>query len=1204
MRKEFIVRVRSVVLLLTVVFGFFIASAQNPTTMYILGNVNQFKETNWNPTQGVAMNYNSETQKFTATVYCQNSINYFAFATELNSWDSLNADGAQKRFGSENGAWDANEDLSSHLDTPVAIRQGSQSSFALPAGVFSFTLDVPNLKLTVSKKPLQVTTYPVQESVKQGQVISATSNLTAYVAATGSGETVTVQVKKGSEYKDTVMLAGVGVVVVRARAKIGSLEVENTMGYNVIGRSPLDDKTYTWEDENGESHTSAYTDVATNPRQIMELLNAIYVDPEVPGAIQHREYKPDGTPWPVNEQTSETEVNYEAHSRQRYTWNPTSKTRTGLGARAPWIKCDGTVPQPNVDGTTVLFIQIKDSWKAEDMDAYYSGGAMSNASAAEQTLQLITDAYESVQVITNTMRVEDETNPGTMLMINKVTTSRFYFISKGRVRAGGGSAPLYLAYEQLSPVQTNPGADMSDALNSGGVYNFVHDCHNVFRGDKGTGEYAGKYIPHYAQLSGFNSADLNDMEAKSLSNLTLFLPDKRFKRPDGVSSRPNGFLYNYSADENLTTSPKLLLYKAQLSAQRTPSSTEEYYDIKLDWSTWFDAEEIKANVVENFYVYAIDHNGNNIPLNEFIAANGDYDCDSELPAPTTGHTYTFRVKQQQNRQTFDFIVIANPAGSEMLVKTNVAKVVIPGHDKFFLDGQEYRSRYSLNDECNIYKNKFRVYPNQDFSQIDCTPNRYEFYRIPAGGEPLLIATISFTKNGMTYDYTVNYVASTQNTSLTFDNSAVTTTGVLTENGFMEIVDRFTASTVTNSQPESYTYFLGYGGGTGSSSNNYEVPVFKTDNHVTLGGFPLSDINSDTNHVLEEDKEVVVSFHALMDLMQSIDRYDIHRVHSDDYHTHIGKVKQTIGNSMSVIGVNHASGHMSEDLGTIDTKESALVKVYDDLEYCPTPQPEYVTEIYTRATAFNGQKVENHYGSDISGIQVPELHVDVLEKVRTEPQSIFMGYSAKLEFVPELVNSDTHVYLYRTWRVEDDGSETLLNTTSADYEGITKYGADYDALFDTWPGNDAITINDVYYGRAFPRERVETVEVEEYDENGDPTGVTHQEVITIGGQRNVDYIVRMYSTRLDPSAVSSAPRHRAPGTDGAFYVTEKRVTVPYDYHNTITGIEQTNVGEIPVVSTVYYNIQGMRSNTPFNGFNVVARTLANGMVIYEKAILRQ
>lgn len=97
---------------------------------------------------------------------------------------------------------------------------------------------------------------------------------------------------------------------------------------------------------------------------------------------------------------------------------------------------------------------------------------------------------------------------------------------------------------------------------------------------------------------------------------------------------------------------------------------------------------------------------------------------------------------------------------------------------------------------------------------------------------------------------------------------------------------------------------------------------------------------------------------------------------------------------------------------------------------------------------------------------------------------------------------------------------------------------------------------------------------------------------------------MYSTRLDPSAVSSAPRHRAPGTDGAFYVTEKRVTVPYDYHNTITGIKQANVGEIPVVSTVYYNIQGMRSNTPFNGFNVVARTLANGMVIYEKAILRQ
>ncbi|MBR1543612.1 MAG: hypothetical protein IJ626_01800 [Muribaculaceae bacterium] len=1204
MRKNFIERIRTVAVILALVLGFLRASADNPTTMFILGNVNQYTDDDWNPLKGVAMDYNSETEKFTATVYCQKDINYFSFATELNDWNSLN-DG-NKRYGSENGDWDAHEDLTDDLDSPVAIKQGSQSSFYLPAGVYSITLDVPNLKLTVSKKALQVTTYPINESVKQGTVITAKSNLTSFVEATGSGETVTVQVKLAADdYKNSVTLSEKGVVIVRARASIGKLVVENTMGYNVIGRSALDDKTYTWVDAAGETQTSSYTDVATDPQQIMGLLNAIYTDPDVPGVIQHREYKPDGTPWDESSQTSETEVNYEAHSRQKYTWNSTSKTRTGLGARAPWIKCNGTVPQPNVDGATVLFIQIKDSWKAEDIDAYYSGGAMSNASAAEQTLQLITDAYESVQVITNQMRVEDANNPGTMLMIDNVTTSRFYFISKGRVRAGGGSAPLYLAYEQLSPVQTNPGADMSDALNSGGVYNFVHDCHNVFRGDMGSGAYAGKYIPHYAQISGFNSSDLNDMEAKSFSNLTLYLPDKRFKRPDNVSSRSQGFLYNYSGDENQATSPKLLLYKAHLAAKGTPSSTG-YYDIKLDWSTWFDADEIKANVTEHFFVYAIDQDGNKMLLNEFIEANGDYELidGNELPSPTTDRTYTFRVKQLQDRQTFDFIVIANPENSEMFVKTNVAKVVIPGQDKFFLDGQEYRSRYSLENECNIYKNKLRIYPNHDFSQIDCTPGHYEIYRIPAGGEQQKIASISFSKSGMSYNYTIAYEASTQNTSLTYDNSTVPTNGTLLESGYMEIVDRFTASTETNDHPESYTYFMGYDGGAGSSSNTYVVPVYKTDNHVTLGGFTLSEIEGDTNHDLEEDKEVVISFHALMDLQQSIDRYDVHRVHSEDYHTHIGKVKHTIGNSMSVIGVNHGSGHMSEDLGTIDTKEAALVKVYDDLEYCPSAEPDYVTEIYTRATAFNGQEVENHYGSAIASIQVPELKVEVLEKVRTEPQSIFMGYSAKLQLEPELVNPASHVYLYRTWRVEDDGSETLLNTLGRDYEGVTTYGADYDALFDTWPGNETTTINDVYYGRAFPREKTETVEVEEYDENGDPTGVTRQEVVTIGGQRDVEYIVRMYSTRLDPSVVGAAPRRKAPSTDGAFYVTEKRVTVPYDYHNTMTDIEEANVGEIPVVRTVYYNIQGMQSETPFRGFNVVARTLANGAVIYEKVILKK
>ncbi len=159
MRKNFIERIRTVAVLLALVLGFLRASADNPTTMFILGNVNQYTSTDWNPLKGVAMDYDSETEKFTATVYCQSAINYFAFATELNDWDSLN--NGNKRYGSENGAWDAHEDLTDDFDSPVNIKQGSQSSFYLPAGVYAITLDVPNLKLTVSKRPCKSPLTPL-----------------------------------------------------------------------------------------------------------------------------------------------------------------------------------------------------------------------------------------------------------------------------------------------------------------------------------------------------------------------------------------------------------------------------------------------------------------------------------------------------------------------------------------------------------------------------------------------------------------------------------------------------------------------------------------------------------------------------------------------------------------------------------------------------------------------------------------------------------------------------------------------------------------------------------------------------------------------------------------------------------------------------------------------------------------------------------
>lgn len=72
------------------------AAADTPTTLYILGQVNQ---NTWSPNQGVPMTRNDD-GTFTADVYCKNETNDFSFAIELNSsWSYLNENGGWRRYG-------------------------------------------------------------------------------------------------------------------------------------------------------------------------------------------------------------------------------------------------------------------------------------------------------------------------------------------------------------------------------------------------------------------------------------------------------------------------------------------------------------------------------------------------------------------------------------------------------------------------------------------------------------------------------------------------------------------------------------------------------------------------------------------------------------------------------------------------------------------------------------------------------------------------------------------------------------------------------------------------------------------------------------------------------------------------------------------------------------------------------------------------
>lgn len=945
--------------------------------------------------------------------------------------------------------------------------------------------------------------------------------------------------------------------------------------------------TYDWTDAAGVTHTSPLTEKATTPEQIMALLNAVYVNPEVPGNIHHYEYAPDGTLWPLEEQLSQQDVNYEMQSRIRYTWDPSSKTYYNVGDRAPWVDCEGDVPTP-VEGSTVLLVQIKDSWEAEDILEYYSNkdytGQYSNKKMSEydRTYQILKDAFESVELLTNSMRVDDDNNPGYMYLIETIKTNRFFFISKGRVRFGDGSTPFYLAFEQLSPGAYNPAYDMVERLEAGDVFGFVHDCYDVFRGDKATiAPYVGQYVPHYAQISGIGS-----LEAQTMSNLALFIPDKRYKRPDNVAARPNGFLYN--SKEGDMNSVKMLAYKAFLTATAKPSATAGYYDVTLDWYTWFDQSKIQADVHELFTVYVVNEDGTRTPLHELIASDTDnFACDEALTANTTLTTYTFRVKKQLLKQDFDFVVTAAPDGSTMHVDTNIDDVIVPGQKQFYLSGVEYRSRYDLASESNVYRNSMNLMPNNEFDAISTEANHYTMYRVSkdATSTSTPIATVTFTKvDDDHYSYSVSYV--NQNTTLTFDDVTPETTGTITIDDVFTIIDRFTASTADNEHPEGYTYYLGATDDASQASNYYDVPVFKTTNQVILTGFTEEQVNDDADHSLKEDHEVQIKFDARVDVHKTLYKYDVYRIDGSSYHTQVGKAKLSNG-ALEVMGYNHMTGHLSLDMGSVPASTTLTpITVYDDLAQCDGIDPQYSIEILTKVRDREGNTVTNHYGCAIHDIPVPDVHVTAEAISRSNAwnngDGALMGYKTKVTITPDLPADMDGLLRYGVWRIVHNGDETYLNAVDVNStwqdSWFTELGQKdlIKELQSDEPSRDqTLTFYDIFNARCVQ----EKVDVDEEEDH-----------------LAVDYLVRMYSYRT-PS-MSGAPRrgpsHAAdpePGDDPAhhYYISDKIVRVNFNY-GTTTGVKDIKAEPI---ATVYYNIMGVPAATPWPGVNIVRTMLSDG-----------
>ena len=947
--------------------------------------------------------------------------------------------------------------------------------------------------------------------------------------------------------------------------------------------------TYTYVDANGVEQTAHLTDEATSPEQVKALIKAVYTDQTIPGI--HYAYDFNGT--------QVRKIDYNAYAHEGV--NPNNPTM-----RVTWDNADPTevIPNPDQDGMTLLMVNMKDSW--------YRSHANGKQYETDFMLQ---NAISSVKLMSHFTRVHDASNPGYLYSFEGAT-NRFFIISKGKPRASYW-APFYRLFEQISPVRGEGGHDSDDFIDeikAGHPYPCYHDCTNV----PGFGPSTG--YNHWFEITSTG-------ESYALDNLTIFVPDRRleyaYNESKDVETRNNisdlstdsQIFKNYeNGSGDLGVLPKVLMYTANLNAVATPSSeTYGFYDINLDWSTSFTYENLGTHVPQHFYVYILNDDGTRTLIQ-------DVQKDENRMVRVQNHSY--QVEQTDEQQTIRYVITAHPInydvdGTTVLrnsdespyitisAESPVRTVIIPSKKyAFFNEVSEYRSRYHIESstkQINIYKNTVSITPSSMQSYETIRPEAYKVFR-KYGSTDKPIATVTFTpienEEGLKqYSYTVEYDNNTQDLGFLFDDEEPVTSGTITsfENSTVKIIDRFSASTISNNHYDQYIYTFKEQKSNGywACSDQFVVPVYKTTNNVGGEGRTLEEVIADTDHSAKATPDNTITFNAINNPAANVVNYEIRRLYSNNFSSYdrIGKAENFQNSGNYYIYALNSAGQLNELVGTQAVgAEGSDITTHDINSSSDNQKSNYVPVINT---LYNGDASKpNSYGCDIQSTLYPKVEVAILATMKTEPfagpGAPMMGYRVNLQMTPKLPKSTessiNYVFYYRVWREIDSKNnptciegERLLNREEHQSGGTVGendyWENDYECLYTLYPSNDAVSINDFFIDWA-------------YD-----------------GNKDVKYIVRLYATTIPGDGGEGFDHNTMAVTEGGggkdYFIAEANITAKFN-NGTPTSIGTINA-EANVESVTYYNMMGMASDHPFQGVNIVETRYSNGSKSTKKVI---
>ena len=346
----------------------------------------------------------------------------------------------------------------------------------------------------------------------------------------------------------------------------------------------------------------------------------------------------------------------------------------------------GPVTPPTENGYSVVLVKLKDNYS----------GSTEKFTFTDSALYSFYNKYvDELQLLTDGLRVNENTaNAGTLFAYTG-DLNRFYFISKGKEYPIGNSsenyfgtsngtyqrmgdrAPFYSMYEEFSPYVAGGTEDHSDfyeKLKQGTTYPIQHDCQSV------------SYMVHYFAMTGSEGTAEN-----RVNSLVLYIPDQR-----GISG---------SRTYEEAHQPTVGMYMIDLYADIEPSATQtDYYTVTVNWYDNLDAITHSDGIPQTYYLYQIMYN----------EQTGQNDTICVTPNGTNQTTWSQDYPVgDPSAYDISYYVIGVPTNATnkdvFFAKSNTDDVTVPGKSDFVgLQWWRYESDYvtddGTNQEVNYYRN--------------------------------------------------------------------------------------------------------------------------------------------------------------------------------------------------------------------------------------------------------------------------------------------------------------------------------------------------------------------------------------------------------------------------------------------------------------------------------------------------------------------